>query len=93
MALTALGVAQSSALGYIAITQIMLFNARPDWFAKVSEGNMDLQDDVMNTYKSMCWCHDCLMDQHFEILLDRHIKDNWQAFFSSSIMPVPMEGH
>ena len=93
MALTALGVARSGAVGYTAITQIMMFHAQPDWFDKVSMGNLDLQKDVEETYESMCWVHDCLMDKHFEILLETHIGDNWQAFFSSAIMPIPLEGH
>lgn len=93
MALTALGVARSGAIGYTAIAQIMIARSVPDWFNEISERNQELQIDVMNTYEGMCWCHDCLMDQHFELLLEAHIEENWQKFFGSELMFIPLEGH
>jgi hypothetical protein len=93
MALTALAVAQSGTIGYTSITQIMMYNARRDWFDKISEANEELQVDVWDTFESMAWCHDCLLDLHFEILHMNHIAENWQRFFNSDLMFMPLEGH
>ena len=90
--ITALGVARSGTIGYTAISQIMMFNARPSWFNEVSEGNIDLQEDVEATYHNICWSWECC-HKPMKGLLEKHIEDNWQAFYSSAIMPIPLEGH
>ena len=90
--LTALGVARSGTIGYTAISQIMMFNSVPSWFDAVSKGNQDLQEDVEMAYSNTCWTAQCLKDPR-ECILEKHIEDNWQRFFSSTIMAIPLEGH
>jgi hypothetical protein len=84
-------VLESGAIGYTVVTQHMMFQSKPDWFQQISLGNMDLQADVENVYFNACWTNACC-SQECNNSISEHIEANWQKFFTSHIMPEPIEG-